>query len=138
MLCDTSKESKDKIKVAKFTEETLNGWTKPPSSTEESKVENAIRMVKEAINNDDKLNTKSIEVFAQGSYANNTNVKLNSDIDINVRYTGAFFYDLPKGQEKKDFGLNSPAKYSYKEFKDDVEKALISKFGHSRVDRRDK
>lgn len=138
MLCDTNKESKDKIKVAKFTEETLTGWTKPPSSTEESKVENAIRMVKEAINNDDKLNTKSIEVFAQGSYANNTNVKLNSDIDINVRYTGAFFYDLPKGQEKKDFGLNSPAKYSYKEFKDDVEKALISKFGHSRIDRRDK
>jgi len=77
--------------VSKFTEEELSKWTKPPSDTEESKVENAIRMVKEAINNDDKLKAKSIEVFAQGSYANNTNVRLNSDIDINVRYTGAFY-----------------------------------------------
>ncbi len=124
--------------MSKFTEEELSKWTKPPSDTEESKVENAIRMVKEAINNDDKLKAKSIEVFAQGSYANNTNVRLNSDIDINVRYTGAFYYDLPKGKEKKDFGLNSPSKYSYNEFKDDVEKALISKFGYSRIDRRDK
>lgn len=39
-------------------------------------------MVKEAINEDEKLKLKAIEIFGQGSYANNTNVRLNSDIDI--------------------------------------------------------
>ncbi len=33
-------QNKDKIKLAKFTEKTLNGWTKPPSNTEKSKLEN--------------------------------------------------------------------------------------------------
>jgi len=39
--------------VPRFTEETLTGWTKPPSDTEKSKLENAERMVREAINEDD-------------------------------------------------------------------------------------
>ena len=124
--------------MAKFTEETLTRWTKPPSETEANKLENAKKMVKDAIDNDEKLKAKSIEVFVQGSYANNTNVKLNSDIDINVRYTGAFYYDLPKGKTKDNFDLNSPSKYSYTEFKDDVTQALYNKFGYARVTRDNK
>jgi len=124
--------------MPKFTEETLTRWTKPPSDTEKSKLENSERMVKEAINEDEKLKTKSIEIFGQGSYANNTNVRVNSDIDINVRYTDGFFYDLPKNTTKSDFGLNTPSSYSYSEFKDDITQALINKFGENRVNRDDK
>lgn len=123
--------------MAKFTEDTLTNWTKPPSESEQTKLENSERMVREAISSDEKLKQKSTETFGQGSYANNTNVRLNSDIDINVRYTGGFYYDLPTEKTREDFGIN-PTSYTYSEFKDDVENALVNKFGRSEVVRNDK
>jgi len=124
--------------MAKISEETLTFWTKPPSDTEAAKLDNSERMVKEAISDDPKLKGKSTETFGQGSYANDTNVRLNSDIDINVRYTGGFYYDLPNDKTKEDFGLGNPSPYSYAEFKDDVETALVNKFGRDQVERKDK
>ncbi|MFC1688223.1 nucleotidyltransferase [Pseudomonadota bacterium] len=121
-----------------FSEDTLTNWTKPPSDSEEAKLSNAERMVKDAINNDPVLSGKSTEVFGQGSYANDTNVRLNSDIDINVRYTGGFYFDLPDGTSREDFGLGSPSKYSFEEFKDDVFSALVRKFGADAVQRKNK
>jgi hypothetical protein len=124
--------------MSKFTEETLTRWTKPPSDTEKSKLENAERMVREAINQDEKLKSKSIEIFGQGSYANNTNVRVNSDIDINVQYTDGFYYDLAEGETVESSNIIPHNQYSYKEFKNDVEQALINKFGYSEVLREDK
>lgn len=123
--------------MAKYTEEQLTNWTKPPSDSEQAKLENSERMVREAISSDEKLKKKTIETFGQGSYANNTNVRLNSDIDINVRYSDGFYYDLPKDKTKEDFGITT-ATYSYAEYKDDVEDALVNKFGRSEVVRNDK
>lgn len=123
--------------MAKFTEETLTNWTKPPSNTEQSKLENSERMVREAISSDEKLKKKSTETFGQGSYANNTNVRLNSDIDINVRYTGGFYYNQNANKNKKNFDI-IPSTYRYEEFKNDVENALVNKFGRSEVIRNDK
>src|SRR5690606_6209887 len=71
-------------------------------------------------------------------YANDTNVRLNSDIDINVRYTGGFYFKLPKDTKREDFGLNNPTTYSFEEYKNDVENALVEKFGRSEVIRDDK
>lgn len=124
--------------MAKFSEETLTNWTKPPSDSEEAKLQNSERMVKEAITNDEKLSKKETETFGQGSYANDTNVRLNSDIDINVRYTGGFYFDLPQGKKREDFGLDNPSQYSFSEFKNDVENALVNKFGRGDVIRKDK
>lgn len=126
--------------MSKFTEETLTKWTKPPSDTEKSKLENAERMVREAISEDENLKSKRIEIFGQGSYANNTNVRVNSDIDINVRFQDAFFFDLPNNIKENDVGLDKLASssYSFNEYKDDIEKALINKFGKESVNRNDK
>ncbi|WP_027383998.1 nucleotidyltransferase domain-containing protein [Epilithonimonas caeni] len=126
--------------MAKYSEDTLTSWTKPPSETEQTKLENSERMVREAINDDPKLKTKSTETFGQGSYANDTNVKLNSDIDINVRYTGGFYFELPENTTETDIGLDKlgSTAYTFKEFKDDVENALVRKFGRSEVVRNDK
>lgn len=123
--------------MAKYTEQQLTNWTRPPSDTEQTKLENSERMVREAISSDEKLKTKTTETFGQGSYANNTNVRLNSDIDINVRYSDGFYYDLPTDKTKEDFGI-TPTTYSYAEYKDDVENALVNKFGRSEVIRNDK
>jgi hypothetical protein len=125
--------------MARFTEDQLKGWIKPPSETESSKLGNAERMVREAINADETLKGKSTEVFGQGSYANNTNVRVDSDIDINIRYTGGYYYTLPEGKTLEDIGDNSPSsEYTYNQFKDDVEAALVTKFGRSEVTRNDK
>lgn len=124
--------------MANYSESTLSNWTKPPSNSEEDKLTNSERMVKEAIAACDDLENRSTEVFGQGSYANNTNVRLNSDIDINVRYTGGFYFNLPEGTERGDFGLNNPTSYTFQEYKNSVEKALISKFGADSVKRDDK
>ena len=124
--------------ITNFTEETFSNWTSPPSTTENEKLKNAERMVKEAINEYEQLETKSIEIFGQGSYANNTNVKLNSDIDINVCFKDAFYYDLPEGSDPNDFEINSPSVYSFEEFRNDIQQSLINKFGSSSVVRGNK
>lgn len=124
--------------MAKYSEDTLTSWTKPPSDSEQTRLETSERMVREAISEDKKLSKESTETFGQGSYANDTNVRLNSDIDINVRYTGGFYFDLPKEKTREDLGLTNPSSYSYSEFKDDVETALVNKFGRDYVKRDDK
>ena len=120
-----------------FSEITFDNWRKPPSDSEETKLSNASRMVKEAIAADPTLNKMSIEVFGQGSYANDTNVKLNSDIDINVCLSDTIFNSVPDGMADSDFGL-VPSSYKYSQFKDAIEKALVNKFGRSEVVRNDK
>ena len=124
--------------MAKFTEDTLNNWRMPPSYSEETKLQNAEKSVKEAIAADPKLSKMDISIFGQGSYANDTNVRLNSDIDINVRYNEAFYYDIPEGRDKSEFGLGNPHNYTFSEFKADVETALVRKFGRSDVHNYDK
>lgn len=122
----------------KFTEETLRSWTYPPSDSEEAKLQNAERLVKETIASAATLQYRPIKVFCQGSYANDTNIRLDSDIDVNINYTGAFYYDLPYGMTKEQFGLGEPSTYSYEQFKNDVESALVAKFGRQNVKRKNK
>jgi hypothetical protein len=124
--------------MARFSEDELVNFTKPPSDTEEAKLENAERMVKEALREDKTLQEMDTTVFGQGSYANDTNVRLNSDIDINVRYNSVFYFDLPQGKVRSDFGLNSPSTYTFSEYKKAVGNALVKKFGRSAVTPYDK
>lgn len=123
--------------MPKFSEDTLNSWRMPPSDAEETKLANAERMVKEAIVADQILNKLSIDTFGQGSYANDTNVKLDSDVDINVCLSSTIYYDLPTGKTKEDFGYKDSS-YKFVEYKNSVEQALVNKFGRASVVRKDK
>ena len=118
-------------------EATFVAWSKPSSSAELEKQENAERMIRAAIRESAALRSKNIEVFAQGSYKNNTNVRFDSDVDVCVRLTDQFFYDLPTGTQETSFGI-SPASYSYENLKNDVGEALVSKFGRAGVARGNK
>jgi hypothetical protein len=124
--------------MPRFSEETLISWTKPASDSEETKLENARRMVIQCIENDPKLMEMGIDIFGQGSYANDTNVRLNSDIDINVCYNEAFHFDLPVGTQREDFGFDGGVTYSFSEYKNDVENALVKYFGRNEVIRNNK
>lgn len=122
----------------RYTEDQLKEMTKPSSDSEEQRMENATRMVREALANNGIIKTGDYEIFPQGSYANNTNIRNDSDVDINVCYTGAFFFDLPSGKNRFDYGFYEDAKYSFGQFKDDVESILVKKFGRNQVIRKNK
>lgn len=124
--------------MCRFTEEQLRSFTKPASDTEEQKLDDAEKAIRRAIKNDPKLSKMNITIFGQGSYVNDTNVKNNSDIDINVRYDNGFYYKIPPNTEKSDFGLGTPCQYTYKEFKNDIETVLINSFGEDKIQRQNK
>jgi hypothetical protein len=118
-------------------EDLFSSWAEGPGITEAEKCENAERAVKKAVAADDKLSSLDITVFAQGSYKARTNVKQDSDVDVCIRYDGAFFAQYPEGRTRDDFG-NVASSIGFGEFKDMVGKALTSYFGVSGVTRGNK
>lgn len=114
-------------------------WAQGPTTTETEKCENAERMVRAAIASYDGLRGRSIKVFAQGSYPNRTNVRLDSDVDICVLCRDTFYpdYQLIPGASKSTFGF-ADATYGFDELKRDVEAALVAKFGRKAITPGDK
>ena len=121
----------------RYTENQLESFTKPISDSENQRCENMIKMVKDAIQNyysetrDYKMNLNNYEIFLQGSYANNTNVKQNSDVDICVMYKNVFHYSMPEGSSLDS--SYSDSSLDYFELRNTIKKALIRKFGSDRV-----
>lgn len=115
---------------------TFTSWGAPPGTTEQTKCDNAERAVRKAIDASNTLAGKSIEVFTQGSYANRTNVRQDSDVDICVLYTDGWFsdYSQSKGLSREVLGF-AEGSYTYAEFKNDVEAALVSYFKQASVTR---
>lgn len=70
-------------------------WSQGPGVTEQTKAENAERAIRKAIDASDTLRRLQVDVFAQGSYRNRTNVRQESDVDICVRLMSTFHYELP-------------------------------------------
>jgi len=77
-------------------EDTLSGWTGPSSSTEQDKQERTERMIREAVKAHKAFDGVSLEVYAKGSYANNTNVKQDSDVDVAVQCGEAQYWEEEK------------------------------------------
>lgn len=119
--------------MAKYTENQFNNWRKPPSDTEEQRLETTERRIREAIQKSEELKEYEIDVFGQGSYANDTNVKLESDVDINVCSTAYFYTDYgTEGLSDKTFGYTE-GNHTYSNFKEKVRKALVAEFGDDNV-----
>ena len=74
-------------------EDKLSGWTSPSSDTEQDKQDRTERMIRQAIDSHESFNNCSLKVYAKGSYANNTNVRLDSDVDIAVECTEALYWE---------------------------------------------
>lgn len=118
-------------------EDTFSSWAKPPSESERERCENAEQVICDALNNDDALVEKNILVFAQGSYKNNTYIKLDSDVDICIMLKDTFYADYPEGHTKEMYG-NKGSDFTYGEFKDLVEAALVKHFGRDQIARGNK
>jgi hypothetical protein len=78
---------------------------------------------------------RNFKVFLQGSYGNDTNIHTESDVDVVIRYDGAYYYDLDalSDDEKATYHRQYPsdATYSYGDFKKHVQAALTSAFSNS-------
>jgi hypothetical protein len=78
---------------------------------------------------------RKFTVFLQGSYGNDTNIWAESDVDVVIRYYGAFYDDIEErpADEQAAFHTAHPVKYKYvyKEFKEHVTQTLRSNFGDS-------
>lgn len=114
-------------------EDTFQSWSKPASESEEEKCENAIRMIKDALSKSATLKNREIQLIPKGSYHNNTNVRLSSDVDIAVKLKDVFYAKYPDGKVNKDFG-NSKAEYTFSQYRSDIETAMINHFGAENVE----
>lgn len=144
----------------KFTENQLKAYAAPLSDTENQQCLNAIGMVRDALKKlgltDDgkaisslypdtyaySLEMKSlysnrqVKIFIQGSYANNTNVRTESDVDIAIVQEEVFTPEYRVGVYGQNYGFTD-APLSPKSFKDEVQECLEYKFGND-VERRNK
>lgn len=77
-------------------EDQLSRWTEPSSDTEQDKQERTERMIREAIDAHTPFKDCSLKVYAKGSYANNTNVRADSDVDIAVECTEVEYWEEAK------------------------------------------
>ena len=111
----------------KYSEQTLQNWTAQLSQTEEQRAENTIKMIRDAINSCDELKDKDIDIFIQGSYANNTNVRSESDVDVCVMLRDAFHTVYAEEKGREDYGF-SASNFTFQEYRDLVKKALQDKF----------
>jgi len=143
-----------------FTEDQLKQFAAPLSETEERQCLNSIGMVRDALKqlgftDDNKAITKmyentfayslqmrglqssrKIKIFVQGSYANNTNVRTQSDVDIAIVQEEAFQTEYRSGATDANYNF-SIVSAALKTFKDEVQDCLEYKFGKD-VERKNK
>lgn len=133
-----------------ISESQLATWTNPAFGNEDEKRADTERMIRDAIKRHPLLKTLSIDVYAKGSYKNNTNVRRDSDVDVAVEYTGIVFPDYgPNTNQDEVRRAHGTSAYSgpfrkadgstdISQFKNAVGDALVSTFGSASVTRNNK
>ncbi|CAI6050557.1 Cyclic dipurine nucleotide synthase [Paenibacillus sp. JJ-100] len=136
----------------KFTETMLNNFSQPLSNTEDQQCKNAINMVVNSIKPlgfqekslslepmyadtysyyqvlESTSSNRRIKIFLQGSYANNTNVRTQSDVDIAVVEEDIFITNYRQGVNDANYRFVT-AQPRPQSFKDEIEIALTNTFG---------
>lgn len=128
-----------------ISEQQLQIWASAPSPTEMEKIRNTRTVIEDIlkrklpvdeIKRAHNLSNFGYEVYLQGSYANSTNVRFDSDVDIAVQLNAVFYSD--KSQLTDDEKLlhelaYSSSSYHFRQFKDAVFKALTDELGSGEV-----
>lgn len=109
-------------------EDTLSRWGAAPSMTEQDKCDNAINVVKRALAAHAPLAGKTLDVYAKGSYANRTNVRTDSDVDISVCYRDGCYSTYAPGTSAQELGYTAHT-YTYEDLRRDVTAAIVTYFG---------
>jgi hypothetical protein len=115
----------------------LKAAAAPPSNSEDEKRVRTEGEIKLALAASERLKGRPYVVYSKGSYANNTNVRLNYDVDIAVEYRGYFYTEYVldlEGYTDADVGLvSSGDPYTRSQFKADIRAALVKAYGASAI-----
>lgn len=107
----------------------LQTWTNAPSSTKSIFTHEEVR---KALEKSPALKNRNYEVYLQGSYANSTNIKLDSDVDIVVQLNETFAFNASEFHETRIAifrEVHPIPSYGWDDFRKDVISALNSHFG---------
>lgn len=137
-----------------FTNDQLISFSKPVSDSEETRCKNAINMISNALKNNGfsepediklsfsdtyafetrlKKGSREIKLLVQGSYANNTNVKANSDVDVAVIQEDVFNTEYRAGVTDSNYGFSNSG-YVSNQYKKDVYDDLVLYFGTGSIE----
>ena len=109
-------------------EDKLSGWTGPSSEFEKDKQDRTERMIKEAVQNHPGFRNCSLSVYAKGSYANNTNVRADSDVDIAVQCHDVLYWDEAASGSKRSAGTPYIGPWTPDKLRSELRWALEAKF----------
>ncbi len=114
----------------------LSNWIKPSSGDEQTQQDRAERMIKKAIDAHPAFDDTSIAVYAKGSYANNTNVRRDSDVDVVVENRDCWYYDYFPSDIRPSTNTFSAytGPWTPALWRAEVTKAVTNCFGSSDVD----
>lgn len=115
--------------MTSVSEETLAGWTGPSSSTEQEKQDRTERMIRDAVDAHPAFAHMTYQIYAKGSYANNTNVKADSDVDIVVECRDLYYWEdhePSKGGHPPSGSYEGP--WTPEKLRRELEAALEAKF----------
>lgn len=118
--------------------EDLRTWTAPGT---QDAAQATYRSIETALTRAPGLRGRSFETFLQGSYANATNIRGDSDVDIVTMLRDTYSVDLsrlPPAQVKSWHVRALPVSYKEWDFRRDVRTALQGHYGGGRVDAKNK
>ena len=115
-------------------EEAFARWQRPASESEEAKIDAAAARIAKALEKCSFLANHPWGVIKQGSYHNNTNVRLDSDIDLAVCLKDTFHFAGPAHDQPSCAELRlTPLTFTFDDFKSQVAWCLHEEFGHGTV-----
>lgn len=110
-------------------ESQLETWTNQGSVTNSALTHNTLRNKLDAYDWSSRFKYKD---YLQGSYANTTNIRGESDVDIVIKCTSFFYHNL-NDTEKATLGFTNSG-YGLNDFRAEVIKALIYCYGEKYID----
>jgi hypothetical protein len=116
-------------------EQQLDIWSNQGAIVSAQATHNSVRAALAA--NTSAIRQMDYDVFLQGSYRNDTNVRADSDVDIVVRYNSIFGYNIgtvPPQQAQLINAQYSNAIYRWAHFRTQVLAALRSYYGNNLVE----
>jgi len=125
-----------------ISEQQLQVWSSAPSPTEMQKIRNTRKVIEDVLKRHlpiDQIKKAyglsgfDYEVYLQGSYANSTNVRFDSDVDIVVQLNAVFGYDRTQLDEVQkllhESAYGAGTNYRFKQYKEDIFNALKAELG---------
>jgi hypothetical protein len=110
----------------------LEAWSHQGGTSSSAR---AYASVGTAISSSSALSYRRPDVYLQGSYRNDTNIRGDSDVDIVVHSDATFFFDVTRLSEAEAVAVKSlpAATYTWDQLRLDVLNALVDYFGARKV-----